>query len=255
VAPAPASAVLSGLITKMGIVALLRVVYYLFGWEFLVGTWAQWTVAILALVTILIGSTLALREDTLKKRLAYSTVSQVSYVIFGLMLLNPMALQGALYQAIFHAIAKNALFMAAGAIIYKTHLTQVSQMRGIGVAYPITLWCFALASLSLVGIPPSGGFVSKWMLAQGAMDMLRYPGITILMLSALLTAGYLLPLVTNGFFPGKDFSRQQPYTTFKQKDTWLMWISMSVLAVAVIVLGMFPGLLEPAVQAIIGPLF
>jgi multicomponent Na+:H+ antiporter subunit D len=85
--------------------------------------------------------------------------------------------------------------------------------------------------------------------------MLRYPGITILMLSALLTAGYLLPLVTNGFFPGKDFSRQQPYTTFKQKDTWLMWISMSVLAVAVIVLGMFPGLLEPAVQAIIGPLF
>lgn len=255
VAPAPASAVLSGLITKMGIVALLRVVYYLFGWEFLKGTWAQWTVAILALVTILIGSTLALREDTLKKRLAYSTVSQVSYVIFGLMLLNPMALQGALYQAIFHAIAKNALFMAAGAIIYKTHLTQVSQMRGIGVAYPITLWCFALASLSLVGIPPSGGFVSKWMLAQGAMDMLRYPGITILMLSALLTAGYLLPLVTNGFFPGKDFSRQQPYTTFKQKDTWLMWISMSVLAVAVIVLGMFPGLLEPAVQAIIGPLF
>ena len=255
VAPAPASAVLSGLITKMGIVALLRVVYYLFGWEFLKGTWAQWTVAILALVTILIGSTLALREDTLKKRLAYSTVSQVSYVIFGLMLLNPMALQGALYQAIFHAIAKNALFMAAGAIIYKTHLTQVSQMRGIGVAYPITLWCFALASLSLVGIPPSGGFVSKWMLAQGAMGMLRYPGITVLMLSALLTAGYLLPLVTNGFFPGKDFSRQQPYTTFKQKDTWLMWISMSVLAVAVIVLGMFPGLLEPAVQAIIGPLF
>ena len=255
VAPAPASAVLSGLITKMGIVALLRVVYYLFGWEFLMGTWAQQVVVILALVTILIGSTLALREDTLKKRLAYSTVSQVSYVIFGLMLLNPMALQGALYQAIFHAIAKNALFMAAGAIIYKTHLTQVSQMRGIGVAYPVTLWCFALAALSLVGIPPSGGFVSKWMLAQGAMGMFRYPGITILMLSALLTAGYLLPLVTNGFFPGKDFSRQQPYTTFKQKDTWLMWISMSVLAVAVIVLGMFPGLLEPAVQAIIGPLF
>jgi len=255
VAPAPASAVLSGLITKMGIVALLRVVYYLFGWEFLKGTWAQWVVAILALVTILIGSTLALREDTLKKRLAYSTVSQVSYVIFGLMLLNPMALQGALYQAIFHAIAKNALFMAAGAIIYKTHLTQVSQMRGIGVAYPITMWCFALASLSLVGIPPSGGFVSKWMLAQGAMGMLRYPGITVLMLSALLTAGYLLPVVTNGFFPGKDFNRQQPYTTFKQKNTWLMWGSMIVMSVAVFVFGMFPGLLDPAIQAIIGPLF
>ena len=255
VAPAPASAVMSGIVVKMGVLGMIRVVYYLVGADFLRGSWVQTVWLILSLVTVFMGSMRAYREKGLKKRLAYSTVSQVSYVIFGLMLLNPMALQGALYQAIFHAIAKNALFMAAGAIIYKTHLTQVSQMRGIGVAYPITLWCFALASLSLVGIPPSGGFVSKWMLAQGAMDMLRYPGITILMLSALLTAGYLLPLVTNGFFPGKDFSRQQPYTTFKQKDTWLMWISMSVLAVAVIVLGMFPGLLEPAVQAIIGPLF
>jgi multicomponent Na+:H+ antiporter subunit D len=255
VAPAPASAVLSGLITKMGIVALLRVVYYLFGWEFLSGSWAQKVVAILALITILIGSTLALREDTLKKRLAYSTVSQVSYVIFGLILLNPIALQGALYQAIFHAIAKNALFMATGAIIYKTHLTQVSQLKGIGIVYPVSLWCFALASLSLVGIPPTGGFVSKWMLAQGAMGLLRYPGITILMVSALLTAGYLLPVVTNGFFPGRDFVKQENLNMIKQKDTWLMWISTIVLSVSVVVLGMFPGLLEPIMQAIIGPLF
>ena len=255
VAPAPASAVLSGLITKMGIVALLRVVYYLFGREFLYGSWAQTVVAILALITVLIGSTLALREDTLKKRLAYSTVSQVSYVIFGLILMNSLSLQGALYQVVFHAIAKNALFMSAGAFIYKTHLTQVSQMRGVGVAYPVTMWCFALASLSLVGIPPTGGFVSKWLLAQGAMGMLRYPGITILMVSALLTAGYLLPVVTNGFFPGKEFNAHQTYAVCNHKKTWLMWISTAVLAAAVVVLGMFPGLLDPAIHAIIGPLF
>lgn len=255
VAPAPASAVLSGLITKMGVVALLRVVYYLFGWEFLSGSWAQQTVAILALLTILIGSTLALREDTLKKRLAYSTVSQVSYVIFGLMLMNPMALQGALYQAVFHALAKNALFMAAGAIIYQTHLTQVSQLRGIGLEHPVSLWCFALASLSLVGIPPTGGFVAKWMLAQGAMDMLRYPGITILMVSALLTAGYLLPVVTNGFFPGKDSRKRDQLNLTRQTNTWFMWGSTSVLAILVFVLGMFPNLLAPVMQAIIGPLF
>ena len=255
VAPAPASAVLSGLITKMGIVALLRVVYYLFGREFLYGSWAQTVVAILALITVLIGSTLALREDTLKKRLAYSTVSQVSYVIFGLILMNSLSLQGALYQVVFHAIAKNALFMAAGALIYKTHLTQVSQMRGVGVAYPVIMWCFALASLSLVGIPPTGGFVSKWLLAQGAMGMLRYPGITILMVSALLTAGYLLPVVTNGFFPGSEFNARQTFAVCNHKKTWLMWISTIALAVAVVVLGMFPGLLDPAVNAIIGPLF
>ncbi|MCI8422411.1 MAG: proton-conducting membrane transporter [Lawsonibacter sp.] len=256
VAPAPASAVLSGLITKMGVLAILRVAYYLYGWEFLSGTWVQRTVLTLALITILMGSTLALREDTLKKRLAYSTVSQVSYVVYGLMLLNPAALEGALFQAVFHAIAKNALFMATGAIIYKTHLTQVSQMRGVGTAYGISMWFFAIASLSLVGIPPTGGFLSKWMLAQGALDaglgLLSYGGIAILMVSALLTAGYLLPIVTQAFFPGKDFDRSH---VVKQQDTWLMWITVFALTVAVVLLGMFPGLLQRAVDSVVGPLF
>ena len=95
----------------MGVLALLRVAYYLFGWEFLDGSWAQMVVLVLSLITVFMGSTLALREDTLKKRLAYSTVSQVSYVIFGLMLFHPVALAGALLQVIFHAVAKNALFL------------------------------------------------------------------------------------------------------------------------------------------------
>ena len=150
VAPAPASAVLSGLITKMGVLALLRVAYYLFGWEFLDGSWAQMVVLVLSLITVFMGSTLALREDTLKKRLAYSTVSQVSYVIFGLMLFHPVALAGALLQVIFHAVAKNALFLSTGSVIYQTHITQVSQMRGVGVACSFTMWSFALSALSLV---------------------------------------------------------------------------------------------------------
>ena len=256
VAPAPASAVLSGLITKMGVFAIIRVVYYLYGWDFLSGTWVQRTVLILSLVTVLMGSTLALREDTLKKRLAYSTVSQVSYVIFGLMLLTPAALEGAIYQVVFHAIGKNALFMATGAIIYKTHLTQVSQMRGVGTVYGITMWCFALASLSLIGIPPTGGFVAKWMLARGALEAglgpVSYVGIGVLMLSALLTACYLLPIITSAFFPGKGFDRSQ---IVKQQDTWLMWITLCFLTASVVILGMYPGLLSPAVEDILAPLF
>ena len=256
VAPGPASAVLSGLITKMGILALIRVAYYLFGWEFIVGSWAQTVVLILSLITVLMGSTLAIREDTLKKRLAYSTVSQVSYVIFGLMLLNPVALKGAVYQAVFHALAKNVLFMATAAIIYKTHITQVSQMRGVGTAYPITMWCFALSALSLVGIPPTSGFVAKWVLAEGALiaglGALSYVGIAILMVSALLTAGYLLPIVTNGFFPGKGFDNSR---IFKQHGTWLMWIALCALTAVSMVLGMFPNILDPAINAIIAPLF
>ena len=256
VAPAPASAVLSGLITKMGVLALVRVTYYLFGWDFLSGSWAQKTVLVLSLVTVLMGSTLALREDTLKKRLAYSTVSQVSYVIFGLMLFTAGGLEGALFQAVFHAIAKNALFMATGAIIYKTHLTQVSQMRGVGRAYSISMWCFTLSALSLVGIPPTGGFLSKWELAQGALDSqtgaLGVWGIGVLMVSALLTAGYLLPIVTRAFFPGADFDRSN---IVKQQDTWLMWITLTMLTAAVVVLGMFPDLIRPAIAAVVGPLF
>ena len=256
VAPAPASAVLSGLITKMGILALIRVVYYLFGWPFLESTWAQTAVLVLSLITVFMGSSLALREDTLKKRLAYSTVSQVSYVIFGLMLFHPAALEGALFQAVFHAIAKNALFMATGAIIYQTHLTQVSQLRGIGGPYSITMWCFTLASLSLVGIPPTGGFISKWFLAEGALAAkdgpLAYWGIAVLMVSALLTAGYLLPIVVRAFFPGKEFDQQ---SVVRQQNTWLMWITLCLLTAAAVVLGMFPGVLKSMVQDIIGSVF
>ena len=256
VAPAPASAVLSGLITKMGVLALIRVAYYLFGWPFLDGSWAQRAVLVLALITIFLGSTLAMREDTLKKRLAYSTVSQVSYVIFGLMLFHPMALEGALFQAVFHALAKNALFMATGAIIYKTHLTQVSQMRGVGSAYGITMWCFTLASLSLIGIPPTGGFVSKWLLAEGALSAgegsLAYWGVGVLMVSALLTAGYLLPIVIRAFFPGKDFDHE---SVIKQQDTWLMWTTLCLLTAAVVLLGMFPQLLNNGLAAVVEPLF
>lgn len=256
VAPAPASAVLSGLITKMGVLALIRVVYYLFGWSFLDGSWAQTAVLVLSLITVFMGSSLALREDTLKKRLAYSTVSQVSYVIFGLMLFHPLALEGAIYQAVFHAIAKNALFMATGAIIYQTHLTQVSQLRGIGGPYSITMWCFTLASLSLVGIPPTGGFVSKWFLAEGALAAETGPmafwGIGVLMVSALLTAGYLLPIVVRAFFPGKDFDQQ---SVVRQQNTWLMWITLCLLTAAVVLLGMFPGVLDPLMEGIVGPMF
>ena len=256
VAPAPASAVLSGLITKMGVLALMRVAYYLFGWSFLDGSWAQQAVLVLALITVFMGSSLALREDTLKKRLAYSTVSQVSYVIFGLMLFHPLALEGAIFQAVFHAIAKNALFMATGAIIYQTHLTQVSQLRGVGGAYSVTMWCFTLASLSLIGIPPTGGFVSKWFLAEGALaadgGTFAFLGIGVLMASALLTAGYLLPISVRAFFPGQDFDRQ---SVVRQRNTWLMWSGLCVVTAAAVVLGMFPGVMEPTLSAVVGAVF
>ena len=240
VAPSPASAVLSGIITKGGVLAIIRVAYYLFGAEFLKGTWAQKVVLSLAIFTVFMGSMLAYKERLLKKRLAYSTVSQVSYVLFGLMLFSPLGFCGALLQIVFHAIAKNILFFTAGAIIYKTGKTYVNELKGIGKEMPVVMWCFAIASLSLVGIPPTSGFVSKWYLAQGGLDfgLLGLVGTSILMVSALLTAGYLLPVVADAFFPGKA---QEYYHREKKEPCFLMTVPLSILSGLAILFGMFPN--------------
>ncbi len=255
VAPSPASAVLSGLITKMGVLAIIRVIYYQFGMEFLAGSWAQTAGLWLAIFTVFMGSMLAYKEKVLKKRLAYSTVSQVSYVLFGLLLLNVSGLEGALLQIVFHAFAKNGLFLAAGAVIFYTGHTRVTELRGVGKSLPCTMWAFALCGLSLIGIPPTGGFVSKFALAMGGLEMgfVGVFGVAILMVSALLTAGYLLPIVTEAFFPGADFD----YSSVKKSESSLcMKLPLLILAAAVVVLGAFPGLveamIEPVTKAVMG---
>lgn len=242
VAPSPASAVLSGIITKGGVIAIIRVTFYLVGVDFIRGTWVQTTLLILTMITIFMGSMLAYKEKLLKKRLAYSTVSQVSYVLFGLFLLHPIGFLGALLQVIFHAVAKNILFLGAGAMIFRTDKTYVNEYRGLGKEMPVVMWCFAIASLSLIGIPPVSGFVSKWYLAQGGLDpafgALGVIGVVILMVSALLTAGYLLPIVLDAFFPGKNFD----YGKVKKKEAdACMTVPLVLLTVAAVGFGLFPG--------------
>lgn len=256
VAPSPASAVLSGIITKGGIIAIIRVTYYLFGVDFLRGSWAQTALLVLSIVTIFMGSMLAYKEKLLKRRLAYSTVSNVSYVVFGLMLMCPTGFMGALLQVVFHAVAKNILFLCAGAIIYKTGRTFVSELKGIGKEMPIVMWTFALASLSLIGIPPTSGFVSKWYLAQGGLlpeaGVLGLVGVAVLMVSALLTAGYLMSIVLNGFFPGKDFD----YTSLQKKEpNYLMTVPLVLLSIAVVGFGILPAPLMDMIGSISGMIF
>ncbi len=256
VAPSPASAVLSGIITKGGVIAIIRVTYYLFGVDFLRGTWAQTALLVLSIVTIFMGSMLAYKEKLLKRRLAYSTVSNVSYVVFGLMLMCPAGFMGALLQVVFHAVAKNILFLCAGAIIYKTHKTFVYELKGIGKEMPIVMWTFALASLSLIGIPPTSGFVSKWYLAQGGLmpeaGVLGLVGVAILMVSALLTAGYLMSIVLNAFFPGKDFN----YAALQKKEpNYLMTVPLVLLSIAVVGFGMMPTPLLDIISSISGMIF
>lgn len=252
VAPAPASAVMSGIIVKMGVLGMLRVVYFMFGADFLQGTWVQKAWMVLALITVFMGSMLAYREKVLKKRLAYSTVSQISYILFGMALLQPEALTGSLLHVVFHAVIKSTLFMCAGAIIYKTGKTNVLEVKGIGKEMPVTIWCYTFASLALIGIPPASGFISKWYLAIGSLDseihVFSWLGPVVLLISALLTAGYLLPITIKGFLPGADYD----YDSLKKKEpVKMMVIPLVVLAALAILLGVFPNPLTDFISEIV----
>ena len=249
VAPAPASAVLSGVITKGGVLAIIRVTHYMLGAEFLRDTWPQYVLLTLALSTVFVGSMLAYREKQLKKRLAYSTVSQVSYILFGLFLLTPESTVAALLQMLFHALAKNGLFLGAGAIIFATGRTRVDQLRGIGKQMPVTMLAFTLASLSIIGIPPMAGFVSKWYLLSAGLQsphpVFGYAGLVVLIVSALLTAGYLLPILTQGFLPGKDWTGER-----LEVGAAMLWPQL-LFALLGLLLGLLPtGLLDWLVRMV-----
>ncbi len=248
VAPAPASAVLSGVITKAGVLCIFRFLFYTVGPDFIRGTWVQTTLLSFATLTVFMGSMLALKEKLLKKRLAYSSVSQVSYVLCGLFLLDTVSMTGALLHVIFHSIIKNGLFLCAGAIIYRTGTTLVNDLKCMGRRMPIVMWCFTLCSLGLIGIPPTGGFISKWYIAEGAI---QHPSLmpvqvftwlvpVVLLVSALLTAGYLLPISINAFFSLPDgCSLDTPID--RKEPVRLMTVPLLILAAAVVLLGTFPG--------------
>ncbi len=246
VAPAPASALLSGNVTKMGVLFIIRIVYYIAGADFLRGTWVQYAFLALALVTVLMGSVIASRERLLKRRLAYSTVSQVSYVLFGVALMHPVAMLGALMHVVFHSAVKNTLFLSAGAIIHETGLTHVDELKGIGKRMPATIWMYTLVSLTLVGIPPTSAFLSKWYLAEGALNadipVVRYLGPAVLLISAVFTAAYLLPASINGFLPGQE-ENGKAATYHREKESLWMLLPMAVLTAAAVGFGMFPNLL------------
>lgn len=262
VAPSPASAVLSGIIVKCGVLGIVRVVYYVVGTEFIRGTWVQTAWMCLTLLTVFMGSLLAFREPVFKKRLAYSTVSQISYILFGLAAMTPTAFSGAMLHTVAHAFIKCTLFLVAGVFIFKCGITRVEELDGIGKKMPKTLWCYTFASLALIGIPPTSGFISKWYLAQGALEaeigLFRYLGPIVLLISALLTAGYLLPIVMRGFFPGKDWKPETEVTGKKskhsvlkvQEPSMMMLLPLVILAAVAVFLGVFPNPLVAYVSKI-----
>lgn len=241
VAPAPASAILSGVITKAGVLGIIRLTYYVFGVELVMNSWAHVTLLVLTLFTIFLGSLLAFRAKELKIRLAYSSISQVSYVLFGVLLLETNAFIGGVLQVLSHAMIKNLLFFAVGAIMYMTGKTNVDQIRGEGKNMPITMWAFTIGSLALIGIPPFSGFVSKLYIALGSLqtgnEVLGMIGISVLIISSMLTAGYLVPIIIKAFFPRSDFN----YNTLEKFEAKpLFTVPLIILSLGIVVLGVYP---------------
>ena len=199
VAPTPVSALLHAVaVVKAGVFAILKVVVYIFGLDMLHanGSWLIYA----ASASLLLASLIALSRDNLKARLAYSTVSQLAYVVVGAALANPTSIVGSGLQIATHAVGKITLFFCAGAIYVAHHLTEVSKLDGIGRKMPITMLAFLVASLSIIGIPPLAGTWSKWTLSLGALEDQRLFVVGVMMISSLLNVAYLLPIVARGFF-------------------------------------------------------
>ncbi len=209
VAPTPVSALLHAVaVVKAGVFSVVKVIIYIFGVDTLLTASAtNWLVAI-AGFTIVAASIVALGADNLKRRLAYSTISQLSYVIMAAALLAPLSLIGAVMHIAAHAIGKITLFFAAGAIYTAAHKTEVSQLDGIGRRMPWTMAAFSIAALSMIGLPPAVGFISKWYILSGAMASQQWFAVSVIAVSTLLNAGYFLPIIYRAFFVAPDHDAQ-----------------------------------------------
>ena len=185
---------------KAGVFTVLKVVIYIFGIELLSETGASGWLIWVASFTLLAASLVAISKDNLKARLAYSTISQLSYIILGAALASSLGVLGGALHIATHALGKITLFMCAGAIYVATHKTKISDMQGLGRLMPFTFAAFCIAALSIIGLPPFAGSWSKWYLALAAADAGMVLVIAVLMISSLLNVAYLMPLVARGFF-------------------------------------------------------
>lgn len=241
IAPTPVTALLHAVaVVKAGAFAIIRITYYSYGTNFLRGTWAQYVIIGFAAATILFGSARAVKEPHFKRRLAYSTVSNLSYIIFGAALMTPAGLAGGLSHMIFHAFIKITLFYCAGAVLTVTHREYVKELDGLGRKMPVVFAAFTVGSLALTGIPLFPGFISKWNLCTAAVaegSAMAYVGIAALLMSALLTAVYLFTTIFHAYFPGRDFDYK---TLDKVHDPGiLMKIPLTVFSLIIIAMGVY----------------
>ncbi len=235
-APSPSSAVLSGLVVKVYIVAQLRIYFEVFGFDVFHETYMRYLILFLAALAMLGGSLFAFVQLDLKRRLAYSTVAQIGYIFLGFGLGTVWGIKIALLHIIIHAFMKICLFLSAGAVYYQTGRKKVTHFSGLGYQMPVTMAAFTIASLSMVGIPLFGGFITKYGLALGSLEADNPYFVVLIVLSGLLNAAYYFPIIWQAYFTSgaemKFFMDKVPVT---------MLIPIAIMALGVIYMGIFPG--------------
>ena len=243
VAPTPVTALLHAVaVVNTGAFAVLRVIYYSFGADFLAGTWAQTVALLLACVTIVFGSSMAVKEQHLKRRLAWSTISNLSYMLMGAALMSPAGMVGSMTHMVMHGVTKITLFYCAGAILVRTGKEYIQDVRGYGKLMPVTCAAFVVAGMSLVGTPPLSGFVSKFNLLSAAADAgaLGVIAIAALIISAILTAIYLFTVIGPMYFRPLNADMAH-LADFNRDPNWMMLVPFALLMAMVIGLGLWGG--------------
>ncbi len=265
VAPTPVSALLHAVaVVNTGVFSVLRIIFHVFGVDLMQSLHLGTVTAVLASFTIVMASLFAMTRDNLKARLAYSTVSQLSYIILGGALLTVSGMTGGIIHIANHAFSKITLFYAAGSIYVITHKTDISQMKGIGRQLPLTMAAFTIGALSMIGVPPVSGFASKWYLALGSIESHQIPVLIVLLTSTLLNAGYFLPIVYNAFFKppdeahehavagDKDGGHDDEHHEVNEADHKCLVGPLCVTAVIAVLLGIFPNLFLNLAKLVIG---
>lgn len=251
VAPTPVSALLHAVaVVNAGVFGVLRSIYSVFGVDLVASMNVRPFLITLCAITILFGSFIALKQDVLKKRLAYSTISQLAYILLGAFILHPLALAGAILHMIFHSTLKIVLFFSAGIVAEETGFVKVSELRGVGKHLPLALGSFGVISLGMVGMLPLSGFWSKYYLMRGSLASNLGILIALLLFSGLLNAVYFIPITVSAF-TGKSAVQLRP----KKDAYWLMLVPTLILASLGLIFGLWPGLTTPLVDAVVAQFF
>jgi len=254
VAPTPVSALLHAVaVVKTGVFTVLRIIFFVFGADLMMDIGVDVFVITFASFTIIIASLLALSRDNLKARLAFSTISQLSYIILGAALLTPSAMVGGIIHITNHAFSKITLFFCAGSIYVSSYKTKVSQLNGIGKKMPWTMAAFAIATLSMIGIPPVSGFITKWYLVIGSLERHSLVVLTVLLVSSFLNAAYFVPILYRAFFKEENSNSKHIDSSDdgSLKENPFLVVPLTLTAIISVVLGLYPDFIVQLAEMVV----